>query len=103
MHLLNTAVDQRLQAVSLALNNKFPLSAQASCRQKDVFDESQDAVLLNHLGGSNGLFDLLGDDIRGVQEVDFAVCSHCVSIAPHSSHLQCEFAYPRHLSSSWRP
>lgn len=72
MHLLDGCVNQGLQAVSLALNDKLSVSLQGCCGQKDVFDEGQDAVFLNNLGGGDGLANLLGDGVWGIQQIDFA-------------------------------
>lgn len=80
VHLSDAAVDQWLQAISLAVDDKLSLSSQSCYRQQNVFDKGEDAILLNHLRGSNGLADLLGDDIGGVQEVDLAVCLSHISI-----------------------
>lgn len=59
MHLLDGCVNQGLQAVSLALDDKLSLSLQGCCGQKDVFDESQDTVFLDDLGGGDSLANLL--------------------------------------------
>lgn len=72
VHLLNGCVNQGLQAVSLALNDKLSLSLQGCYGQKDVFDKGQDTVFLDNLGGGDSLADLLGDGVWGVQQIDFA-------------------------------
>lgn len=66
MHLLNGCVNQGLQAISLAVDDKLSLSLQGCCGQKDVFDESQDTIFLDNLGGSDGLANLLRDGVWGI-------------------------------------
>jgi hypothetical protein len=72
VHLLNACVNQGLQAVSLALNNKLSLSLQGCCGKKDVFDKGQDTVFLNNLGGGDGLANLLGNGFWRIEQIDFA-------------------------------
>lgn len=74
MHLGNLGVDQRFQAVPLALDNELALATQVRSRQQDEFYESQNAVFFDNLGSGNGLFDLLGDHLWIIEQVDLTVC-----------------------------
>lgn len=74
MDLLDVRVDEGLEAVALALNDKLALaSLELGAGQEDELDEGEDAVALDLLGGGDGLADLLEDRVGVVEEVDFGV------------------------------
>lgn len=56
-----------------ALNDEFLLAFEAGDGEEDEFDGGDDAVVFDDFGRRFGFADLLGDYVRRVEEVDFAV------------------------------
>lgn len=76
MHLGNVVVNQRLQAIALTFNLELSLPfLQTRSWQQDVFDKCQNTVIFDNLGSCSRLLDFLGDNVRAIEQVNFAVCS----------------------------
>lgn len=74
-HLVDVAVHQGLQAITLPADTELGLSStlQGQGRKEDILGEGQDSVVFGLLGCGLGFADLLPDTVFRLKKVDFAI------------------------------